>query len=196
MTSDLSVSTVDGLFREIVMQHRPDLLILQCGIIECALRILPKGVRDLLRVLPGGRYVTKALHDRQKAWRDLLNRVRLRFHDVELPAFRYHLRNIHGKCVEFGFRLVVLRIPLLSEQCERDVLPGNNTVIAEYNRAIDDFTVECGVASVEPFGNNAEATRDSLYLRDSVHFSETGHRLIAENLALFLSRIPAAGQLP
>jgi len=193
MTSDLSVSAVDGLFREIVMQHRADLVILQCGIIECALRILPKGLRDLLRVLPGGRYATKALHDRQKAWRGLLNRLGLRFHDIELPAFRHHLRSIHGKCVQAGFRLVVLRIPLLSEQCERDVLPGNNNVIGEYNRAIDEFTGESGVASLEPFENNPDATRNSLYLKDSVHFSVTGHRLIAENLMGFLSRIPVAG---
>ena len=92
------------------------------------------------------------------------------------------------KCTLFGHRLVVLQIPLLSDQCERDVLPGNNSVIAEYNQAIDEFSAECGVESLDPFANNEDPTRNSLYLKDSVHFSEKGHRLVAENLVRFLSR--------
>ncbi len=187
MTSDLSVSTVDGQFREIVLQHRPHLAILQCGIIECALRILPRDFRDLLRIVPGGRFVTKALHDRQRGWRALLNRLGVRFHDLPLPAYRHHLESIRGKCVESGIGLVVLRIPPLSDQCERDLFPGNNRVIEEYNRATDEFARAKGVVCLDPFGNNTDATRNSLYLEDSVHFSVAGHRLIADNLVAHLS---------
>ena len=192
MTSDLSISTVDGLFREIVMQHRPHVVILQCGIIECALRILPRGLRDLLRVLPGGRLVTGFLHDRQRGWRSLLNRLGVRFQDLKPPAFRQHLENIHEKCVKFGFGLVVLKIPLLSEQCEREVLPGNNRVIEEYNRVIDELTGRRGIPTLEPFGDNRDATRNSLYLKDSVHFSEAGHRLVADTIATHLSHDASA----
>ena len=195
MASNLDVSTIDTMFREIIRQHRPDLVILQCGIIECALRILPRGLRDLLRILPGGRHVTKVLHDRQRAWRSLLNRFGIRFLDVEPEAFRTHLRGIREKCAECGFRLAVLRIPLLSEQCERDVLPGTNEMIAKYNGLIDRLAEEGGIFFLDPFEKNTDDTRNSLFLKDSVHFSEKGHRLITENLVRFLSSGPA-GDVP
>lgn len=191
MASDLSVAGVDGQFREIIMPHRPRLVVLQCGIIECALRILPRDLRDLFRVLPGGRAVTKAIHGRQRAWRSMLNRLGVRFQDVKLPAFLCHLGNIHDKCRELGFGLVIMEIPLLSLQCERDVLPGTNRAIEEYNRAIGDFVRQRNVMFLEPFGDHGDPTRDSLYLMDSVHFSEAGHRAIAANLVSVLSRILA-----
>lgn len=188
MASDLSVMSVDTQFREIVMQHRPHQVVLQCGIIECALRILPRDLRDLLRVLPGGRIVTKAIHDRQRGWRSLLNRLGVRFQDVKLPAFLRHLGNIHDKCRELAFGLVILGIPLLSEQCERDVLPGTNQAIGEYNRAIEELARRRDLVFLEPFGGHEDPTRDSLYLKDSVHFSEEGHRVIAWNLVGLLRR--------
>jgi len=186
MASDLSVRSVDGQFREIVMQHRPDQVVLQCGIVECALRILPRGLRDLLRVLPGGRVVTKAIHDRQRGWRSLLNRLGVRFQDLRLPAFLHHLGSIQDKCRELGFGLVILGIPLLSEQCEGNVLPGTNREIGEYNRAVGEFARRRDLVFLEPFGEHGDPTRDSLYLKDSVHFSEEGHRVIAGNLVRFL----------
>lgn len=186
MVSELSLFTVDDLFREIVMPHRPDVAVLQTGIIECALRILPRNLRDLLRIVPGGRIITKAIHDRQASWRRMTARLGFRFLDVPLPAYLAHLRSIHGKCASLGIRPVVVRIPPLSASCERDVLPGTNRVIEEYNAAVDELLRTLGTTALDPFAGASDPSRESLFLPGTVHFSEAGHRLIAANVAGFL----------
>jgi len=191
-TSDLTVASVDSLFREIVMPHRPDVVILQCGIIECGLRILPRDLRDLFRIVPGGRFVTRAIHDRQAAWRRFLNRRGIRFVDMPLEAFLLHVRNIRGKCESLGARLAVVRIPLLSERCVRERLPENNAIIEEWNRVLEALCRDEGIPLLDPFEGADDPTRDSLFLADTVHFSERGHRLIAGNLAHFLRESAAA----
>ncbi len=192
--SDLTVAAVDSLFREIVMPHRPDVVILQCGIIESGLRILPRDLRDLFRIVPGGRFVTRAIHGRQAGWRRFLGRWGIRFLDMPLDAFLYHVRSIHGKCGSLGARLAVVRIPLLSERCVRETLPGNNAVIAEWNRALEGMCRDEGIPLLDPFEGAEDPSRDSLFFEATVHFSERGHRLIAANLARFLGEIRAAGR--
>ncbi|MGE5189474.1 MAG: SGNH/GDSL hydrolase family protein [Gemmatimonadota bacterium] len=186
--SELTVGTVDSQFREIVMPHRPDAVILQCGIIESALRILPRNLRDLFRIVPGGRFVTRALHERQAAWRRFLDRRGIRFLDMRLDAFLAHVRSINGKCGSLGTKLAVVRIPLLSERCERELLPGNNAIIREWNRALDGLCRAEGIPCVDPFDGAGDPSRDTLFLAETVHFSERGHRVIAGNVADFIRR--------
>ena len=184
--SYLHVGTVDSGFTEIVLQNRPDVVVLQLGIIEAGLRILPRRLRDFLGAVPGGRTVSKAIHDRQGAWRRMLRRLRLRFHDVSREAFREHLRGIAGQCAEAGIRLAFVRIPPLSERSLKETYPGNGEAIERYNEALDDVAREFGLPAIDPFSGNADPTRDSLYLPASVHFSEEGHRLVAGNVLAFL----------
>jgi hypothetical protein len=106
MMSYLSVVTLNDLFREIVMPHQPDLVILQCGIIEAGLRILPKSTRDILGILPGGRLVTGFLHKRQAKVRKALNLLGIRFLDVNLHQFERCLFEIIKKCEFFNYKLM------------------------------------------------------------------------------------------
>jgi lysophospholipase L1-like esterase len=41
---------------------------------------------------------------------------------------------------------------------------------------------ERNVKNVDLFANNSDSSRNSLYIKDSVHFSIAGHQLIANNL--------------
>lgn len=185
--SYLHAGTVDTQFREIVSSNRPDLVVLQLGIIEAALRILPKRVRDFLGAVPGGAFVTKAIHDRQGPWRRFLARRGWRFQDVPCEAFRTHLGNIAARCAAAGIRLAVVRIPPPSLRCERGNFPGNAAEIARYDAAIDEAAASLRFDVVDPFRGNADPTRDSLYLPDSVHFSAAGHRLVARNILEYLA---------
>lgn len=190
--SELTVASVDSLFREIVMPHRPDVVILQCGIIESALRILPRDLRDLFRIVPGGRFLTRALHARQARWRRFLSRRGIRFLDMPLAQFLSHVRSVRGKCASLGARLAVVRIPLLSERCVRELLPDNNGIIAAWNLALADACRDEGIPLLDPFDGADDPTRDSLFLDATVHFSERGHRLIAANIVRFLGEDPGA----
>ncbi len=187
MASDLSVKTICNLYNEIVLQHRPRVLILQSGIIEAALRILPVKLRDLLRVLPGGSKLTKFIHERHGKWLALLSKLNIRFIDVGLEEYINCVKTIQANCVRDKIALVLIEIPPLSEQCENAVLVGNNAVLSKYNDALKKIAGKLNIPIIDPFQGNTDPSRDSLYLPNSVHFTTFGHQIVAENIMAFLS---------
>jgi lysophospholipase L1-like esterase len=182
MMSELSVKTVSNLSREIIIQHRPDLVVLQLGIIEAGLRILPKSARDILRILPMGENITGFLHKRQAKWRKLLSLMGIQFLDIKRPAFHDLLDDILRTCESFEIPIVVAEIPLLADQGVNGLYPGNNSVITEYNSLVHSVCAARNIKVIDIFEGNIDKSRNSLYLADSVHFSANGHRLAANNI--------------
>jgi lysophospholipase L1-like esterase len=182
MMSELSVDTVDGLFNEIVLQHKPDVVFLQCGIIEAALRVLPRSARHFLRTIKIGIFVTKFLHDRRFLWLKFLDKFGIRFFDIDKKVFGHHINTIINKCRINNIKISVIKIPLLSEACEGTILPGNNYYIDEYNSVIESICNNNSVPFIEPFEGNSDRSRNSLYIDNTVHFSLDGHMMIAKNI--------------
>lgn len=186
--SNLSVETVDGLFREIVLQHSPALVLFQLGIIETGFRILPKYMKNLFSVLPFGRSITGLIHKNQKHWRKLLSSFGIIFVETNKNAFEVHLKNIIDKARENKIGVSFIEIPLLSQQCNEEWLFKNNITIDEYNNIITSVCIENGVDVIKPFLNCPDNTRNSLFLNDSVHFTIDGHRLVAHNITEYLTK--------
>lgn len=184
--SYLSVIEVDQAYREIILQHQPDIVVLQLGIIECGSRILPPRVRDFFRIVPFGGRITKLLHDQQRQWRRFLRRLNLYFVDFPEEVYRTSLKSLFTKLKSSQVKVLCLAIPELSEQCNDEFLFDNNKQIAHYNCLTEEASAELGVKMLRVFDNCDDKTRNSLYLKDSVHFSKKGHRLVSDTIAPFL----------
>jgi len=196
--SSLSVETVNSQFLEVVLQHRPNIVVLQCGIIEGCPRILPKRLRAVLEHVVLGRTLTGFLHKHRVAWLRFLSRLGVQFRDMSISEFKMHLRDVHAKCRKEGIELVLVSIPTLSEEFDRNVVPLAIKVMSHYDAALLDIARSLDIPDVDAFHGATDPKRNSLYLPASVHFSVAGHTLIARNIANFLTN-PAfaarAGQI-
>jgi hypothetical protein len=182
-----SQGTAAGLVDNERYSNRAKILILQSGIIEAALRILPPKVRELMGVLPGGGILTKFIYARRGQWLNLLAKLNIQFVEVGLEEYINCIKSIHANCVRDKIDLVLIEIPQLSDQFERDVLIGNNAVLSKYNDALKKISRELNIPIIDPFQGNTDPSRNSLYLLNSVHFTTFGHQLIAQNIMAFLS---------
>lgn len=182
LVSDNSVMLANNLFSEMIVQCQPDLVILQCGIIEAGLRILPKRLRNLLGALPGGGIITNYLHKHRSYWIKAMNRLSCKFVETDLKEFSHHLESICQQCQQRGYKLILVLIPLLSDACEKTRLPDNNQVLNHYNQILTKCAQKNNLSLVDPFTGNTDSSRNSLYIDDTVHFSTLGHQLIAHNL--------------
>lgn len=184
--SYLNVTEVNDSFSEIILNHKPDVVFLQCGIIEAGMRILPKRLRDVLRGVYGGKIITNYLHKHQVAWRRLLSKFNIAFTDFTLKEFRDALNGIIQQCSKHQIEIVVIITPLLSVQCDEEFLHGNNQVIEKYNSVMTDVCRENRIRYIVPQFERFDPTRNSLYISNSVHFSKDGHKLIAQQLVNFI----------
>lgn len=183
LMSDNSLATIDTLFGEMIDQVHPEVVVLQCGIIEAAERILPSWARGACRILPGGKWLSGCLHHHRVKWLNLLTRLGIRWVELPLANFNQHLDSIEQQCAKHGYRLVVAEIPLLSDRCEAELLPGNNTILNQYNDSLKEWAQSHPSAVVvNIFAHNQDETRNTLYIDGTVHFSVAGHQLIAQNL--------------
>lgn len=181
--SDNSVVIIDTQFTEAILQHQPDVVILSCGIIEAGLRLLPYDLRTFLKLIPLGSRFLALLHRKRKDWLRLLNLLGLKFLDVRPAEFKNHLENIISKCRSYRVKLILVQIPLLSNQTEANTLPGNNQILAQYDEMLLALAKDNHVPTINPFFGNDDLTLNSLYLKNTVHFSLKGHKLIASNVA-------------
>jgi len=189
LMSSLSVATIDNQFDEIITQHQPDIVILHPGIIEGSLRILPTKLKDLLRVLPGGRFITGTLHKRRRGWYIFLSKLNIQFFEVNINDYQKHLRNIADRCGHLNYKLIFMTVAPLSESHERRFVPGNNEILVKYNLVLSAVARDYNVPIINTFANNLDPTNRSLYLEEGgVHFSVAGHKLIAKNIINFMDQ--------
>ena len=191
LMSDNSVAMVDSLFSEMVVQCQPDIIVLQCGIIEAGLRILPKRWRNFFNAVPGGNGVTGIMQKNRSWWINSLHQRGWRFVEIGLKDWEQHLKNICQKCRQHDYKLLLVNIPLLSENCEATRLPGNNPLLNQYNKILKELAPNYSLSVVEPFAGNTDLSRNSLYIDDTVHFSAAGHQLISANLKPIIANLLA-----
>jgi SAM-dependent methyltransferase len=181
--SSLTVETVASGFDEVVLQHRPTVVVLQCGVIEGCPRILPKRLRAILECVSAGRGVTRFLHRHRASWIRLLNHVGTRFCDMQISEFERHLREVCDKCHREGIQLVLVGIPMLAREFEQAHVPQANQTLATYDSVLRGVAEELKLRVADSLLGATDPTRDTLYLPGSVHFSVAGHALVAGNIA-------------
>lgn len=184
--SDNSVANIDNHFREIILQHDTDFVFLQCGIIEGSLRILPRGLKDILAMLPGGKYLTGTIRNHRRQWMKLLNSIGLKFHEIDLRKFESHLTNIIKKSKENHIELGLLAIAPLSHDFITNMIPGNNESLAKYNSVLVKIAKKHNIQLIDSIENQSNIALNELYVKNTVHFSVKGHELIAKNIANFI----------
>jgi lysophospholipase L1-like esterase len=185
--SDNSVANIDNHFNELVLQQYPDIIFLQCGIIEGSLRILPRGLKNILALLPGGKYITGSIRNRRRQWMKLLNIFRLKFYELDLHQFESHLSSIIKKVKENNIEFGILEIAPLSQDFINNMIPGNNQSLARYNSILVKVAKRHDVKLINSIENNHNASLNDLYIKNTVHFSVEGHELIAKNIINFIN---------
>jgi lysophospholipase L1-like esterase len=192
--SNLTVALANDQFDEVVLQHQPDMAVLQCGVIEGCPRILPRRARTVLETMSWGRTLTRFLYGHRRAWIHLLATLGVCYCDVPPQEFSRHIRGLSSRCKGAGIRLVLVRVPTLSDEFDRKSVPGAIAALSAYDAILLDVARELEIPVVDPLLGAGDPTRDTLYLPGTVHFSVTGHTLVAENIVRFLARSGFAAQ--
>jgi len=159
-----------------VLALRPDIVIVQAGIVECAQRILSSFEKKILRIIPYGRKLSKWAHKH----RDFVLKMRKRLGfatRVQSPiAFKSHVNTLWKKITLSGSQCVFVEIPKFADGGVGLRHPFINDDIDAYNfvlRQYDAISFESIVEDLEV----------RLYQPESVHFTREGHKAIASILA-------------
>jgi hypothetical protein len=159
---------------ENVVAIEPDLVVLQVGIVECARRILSVREKELIRLLPASRRLTKALHDRRQRVIRARERIGRTTRLYSVDEFRAELRRFRERVVASGADVVLLEIPRFSERYAALHFPFVNEDIDLFNGAL---RAEGAVPLLD-----GEAVDDALWQPGTVHLTQAGHRVAAERL--------------
>jgi len=163
-----------------VLALKPDLVVLQVGIVECSRRILSAREKRVLGRIRGSARLTKWLHGRRQTvivWRSRL-RIDTRLYAV--PEFAEEVARLLLALRAGAVDVLVLETPQFGSGYERLHFPLINEDIELFNRVLRRHG---SVAMLAP-GDDAE----TIWQTGTVHFDTEGHRLVAERLAARLSR--------
>ncbi len=177
-----SGATIDEIEPAIAeaLAARPDAVILQVGINECAPRPLgPRGRRRLgtLRPLWARRLIIRALH----LWRPQIIRVRPLAQLTPLDCFAASIARVVDGVRRAGSRLLILPITEVTPVAERRT-PFTNREVGRYNSvlraAASDRVRWVEVAELLPGLTPA----DYCHTPDTVHWSPAAHERVAQFL--------------
>ena len=159
---------------EEITDLRPDLVVVQIGIVECTQRILSEREKAFFYRLRGGRQVTRWLHDRRNAviaWR---RRLGITTRLVPIGEFAAALDTLAARLTKDGARLLFVEIPRFGTAYERAHFPGINRDIAQYNAVIRAHR------SIEAL--RADDDLDEIWQPGTVHLTREGHCLFATRM--------------
>lgn len=158
------------------------ILVIQCGIVDCAPRPVPSSVREKIGHLPTPLrwLVAKFLHFA----RPFLLRIGIRWRVTEIDDFESRLltwvKGIHAEPVRVYVFNIAPTVPAIEAHS-----PGLANSIHAYNEAIRRVTSAGSATLIDVFGAiQAQPGGLSKYinLRDGHHISKQGHRLYADLL--------------
>lgn len=158
-----------------VLSLAPDFVVMHFGIIECAQRILSNWEKGFLSLLPWGGRVTGFLHHNRAAVLKLRNALGLRARQVSLQDYSASVRDVADCLGKFQIPYLFLRTPLFPDDGNAVGHPFINQDVTTFNGALDEY------ASLSFEACAGGWTTDD-YQPGTVHFSQAGHRKIAELL--------------
>ena len=158
-----------------VLAIRPDIVIIQIGIVEGAQRILSLLEKRILRIIPFGRKISKWAH-RRRAF-VLKMRKRLGFAArVQSPfIFKTYVNTVWEKITLTGSQCVFVEIPKFVDGGQNLRHPFINNDIEIFNQILRHYSsISCDTI--------VEKLQGNMYQTESVHFSREGHQEIAAKL--------------
>lgn len=160
----------------------PSILVIQCGIVDCAPRPVPPGVREKIGRLPTllRWLVAKCLH----VARPFLLRAGIRWRATESDDFEHRLLAwIRDACSGKARVYVVNIAPTLPAIDAHS--PGLADSIHAYNEAIRRAAGAGGAVLIDVYGairSQPEGSGDHINRQDGHHITRRGHRLYADML--------------
>lgn len=158
-----------------VLSLAPDFVVMQFGIIEGAQRILSNWEKRFLSLLLGGGRITGFLHHNRAAVLKLRHSLGLRARQVSFRDYSASVQDVADCLDRSQIPYMFLRTPLFPDQGAALGNPFINQDVTMYNSALD------GYKSIS-FEACAGGWTMADYQSGTVHFSEVGHRKIAELL--------------
>lgn len=167
------------------------IVVIQCGIVDCAPRPIPPSVRERISRLPVALrwVVAKFLHFS----RPILLRLGFRWRATELEVFAGVLSAWLHKASSGATRVYVINIAPTPANVDAHS-PGLADSIVAYNRVINDTAVRNGATVVDVFAAIADDKEEpATYVNpvDGHHITPRGHRLYADLILAAESRTAA-----
>jgi hypothetical protein len=162
-----------------VLALRPEIVIVQAGIVECAQRVLTLFEKKLLRIIPLGRKISKWAHGHRAFV--LKMRKRLGFAArVQSPIiFTSHVNTLWEKITLAGSQCIFIEIPKFADGGKDLRHPFINNDIEIFNAILRHYSsISCDTV--------VEKLQGHMYQPESVHFTREGHQGIASKLAVDL----------
>jgi lysophospholipase L1-like esterase len=161
-------------FTEHVVYKRPDLTVLQVGVVDCAPRLFSRNEQRLLRRLPG-RLRAAVISHRSAKRRELIRKAPMRRVYTAPDAFRRHVASFASQARESSMLVVV---PILADFERMDEKsPGFSENVHRYNRFLEEAARASG-------GQWVDSTLSAKHFcRDGYHPNVLGHRLLADAIA-------------
>ncbi len=167
---------------------RPQLIIIHCGICDCAPRPLPPRLRRLVGRLPGPvrSVIIKLLHDN----RHRLLGAGLSWREVSPTHFSGSLKTFIKNAADEASIVSVINIAPTTQGMELRS-PGLGKSIVTYNKIIDGIVADVGRESlglIDAYGAliNSRVITDYVNQNDGHHITERGHGLYCDLLAKFV----------
>lgn len=165
---------------EDICQLKPNLVIIQIGIIDCAKRILSEKEKFLLSFIPHGKKITKFLHKNNAQVIRIREKLSVTTRVVPEKEFEKRLTCLLTFLNKFNIRYFLIDIPILPSNCPYNILINKD--IVQYNNIMKRF----GSKTMIYKSDNLEKIFQSG--PGIVHFSKFGHRLIADRICKFIPR--------
>ena len=171
---------------DVVITRYPQAVVIQYGIVECTLRDMPRWLYQFVKLRLQGdenrwqrlpvQLAARTLMPLSRRWAALRGRWRW----MEPQPFAHDVRKLVQLIRKETSALpIVINIPTPSERVER-LAPGTSASAAEYNRLLALLAAELQVPLLDAAALIAPDP-DAL-LPDGIHFSASGHRLVADQI--------------
>jgi len=152
---------------------RPNLVVLQIGIIECTRRILSRFEKHVLYGIPLTRPLTRYLRKKRTATIRIRDLLRITVREIHPGEFEKSISFVKTRLEKENIRVVFVCIPHYPKSFE-DELYGLNDDIDMYNAILNKF---CGV---HIFNDNENL--EEFYNKGTVHFTCRGHDEVAKRM--------------
>ena len=164
---------------------KPDILLVQCGVVDCLRRVFPKKILSRIQLFPGIRALAHKLAQRHHYRLTKLYAAR----DTTPEAFQKSVENILGAMKVHGGRTAFIRIADAGDALKRRIY-GAEGDIRRYNAMLESVQGE-GAAFLDPYVGRA--ANDCTAAEDGHHLSELGHGLVAECVLEWLNSVMRRG---
>ena len=192
--SQRAAMVADGVraVEDVVITHAPQAVIIQYGIVECTYREMPRWLYQFVKLRLHGdenrlerlpvQLAARTLMPLCRRWAHLHGRWRW----MEPAVFAHDIQQLITLIRKETAALpIVITIPTPSERVER-LAPGTSASANEYNHVLAQLAVQTEVPLLDAAALIAVNPHD--LLPDGIHFSATGHRLVAEHIRSLLSQ--------